>query len=278
MKNLDSLHQSTKEERALLRRAENVAHIAIESSYTHFYKTEAPYLTKTPLPLDTLYSSLAITWCRVISEIAQSFIPRQELLIGAFTFVFDAELCVVHVTPTTCFFIPYSLILCFSDMCASWFSLDCYACISNKKYPGFSLSNMVRACLRRMHDVVEHHNQKDYLLFKMWPSLVKGSILRDIELAPEFLSTITEDIPLELKNTAFFSYETGTIQSPAHAMLCLKMADMWKTMGHPIVNMNMSASNWMKKGMVMKKNLGPAAESISNMFKKEFCRQFYKVH
>lgn len=137
---------------------------------------------------------------------------------------------------------------------------------------------MVRECLTRMQQVVELHQQRAYMLFKMWPSLIIGAILRDIEMAPQFLTTITEDIPIELKATAFYIHETGTICSPTHAMLCLEVADMWKTLGHPIVNMNMSSHYWMTKGMVMKRNLGPAAEAISNIFKKEFCRQYYKVH
>lgn len=49
-------------------------------------------------------------------------------------------------------------------------------------------------------------------------------------------------------------------------------------MGHPIVNMDLNTRNWMKKGMVMKRGLEPAAHTINNMFKKEFCRQFYKSH
>lgn len=174
--------------------------------------------------------------------------------------------------------LPYSLILCFADMCSAWFSLDCYSIISNKKYPGFSLSAEVRHCLRRMALVIESHQQKAYTLFKMWPSLVIGSILRDVELAPEFLTTITEDLTPSLKATEFFRAETCTVQSPTHAMMKLEIAGMWKTMGHPVINMDKSTESWIKKCTVLKRNLEPAAVSISCMFKKEFCRQYYKTH
>lgn len=75
----------------------------------------------------------------------------------------------------------------------------------------------------------------------MWPSLIIGSILRDIENAPDFLSTVTEDVPFDLKATPFYVQATGTIYSPIHAMLSLEIAGMWKTMGHPIIDMNRSA-------------------------------------
>lgn len=152
-------------------------------------------------------------------------------------------------------------------------SVDSYARISDRKYPGYSLSREVRHCLKRMMDVLAHHQQQAYAIFKMWPSLVIGAILRDIEQAPDFISTITDDLSHTLKMTSFFLQETGTIQSPTHAM-----PGLWKTMGHPIVDMNLSASSWMKKGMVMKRELEPAALSINNMFKKEYCRQFNKTH
>lgn len=49
-------------------------------------------------------------------------------------------------------------------------------------------------------------------------------------------------------------------------------------MGHPIVDMEASTSSWISKGMILKKGLEPAAQEINNMFKKEFCRQFFKTH
>lgn len=94
---------------------------------------------------------------------------------------FDSKICFIKVTSRTCFLVPYSLILCFSDMCAAWFSVDCDAAIHNKKYPGHFLLTETRSCLTLMMSLVIHHQQRAYALFKMWPSLVIGSILRDIE-------------------------------------------------------------------------------------------------
>lgn len=112
----------------------------------------------------------------------------------------------------------------------------------------------------------------------MWHSLVIGSIFRDLENSPEFLNTISKDLPRELASTPFFVAETEAITCPMHAMLKLELAGLWKTMGHPIVDIDLSTSCWVSKGMIMKRGLEPAAVAIDNMFKKEFCKQFYKTH
>lgn len=117
-------------------------------------------------------------------------------------------------------------------------------------------------------DLLAGHQQKAYTLFKMWPSLVIGSILRDIEFSPDFLSTITSDLPAYLRHSSFYLAEITTVLSPTHAMLRLELAGLWKTLGHPIVDMDNSTASWMNKGMVLKRGLEPAAQAINNMFKK----------
>lgn len=278
LRNLDSLQQCPKDHLERRRRAEDVAHMAASAAYTHYYKTPAPDLTKKKLPLDTPYARLSLTWTSVISTVAQSFVSRQEVVVGEYKFVFDSDICFVRVSSRTCFLVPYSLILCFSDMSSSWFSVDCYAAIHDKKYPGHSLLGETRRCLETMMQLVREHQQRAYSMFKMWPSLVIGSILRDIEFSPDFLETITEDVDPLLKRTPFFTQETRPVTSPTNAMLRLEVTGLWKTMGHPVINVDASAACWMSKGMVMKRGLEPAARSINNMFKKEFCRQYYKTH
>ncbi|KAJ8729047.1 hypothetical protein PYW07_006743 [Mythimna separata] len=56
------------------------------------------------------------------------------------------------------------------------------------------------------------------------------------------------------------------------------LAELWKTVSHTVVNMDESTKSWFAKGTVLKTGLEPATEQINNMFKKEFCRQFYKLH
>ncbi|CAH0730333.1 unnamed protein product, partial [Brenthis ino] len=112
----------------------------------------------------------------------------------------------------------------------------------------------------------------------MWPSLVIGAILRDLESSPVFLATITADVDPLLLNTAFYHQATGTITGVTHAMMKLELAGLWKVAGHPIINMDASILSWRKKGTVIKPGLQSAARKIYNMFKKEFCRQYYKTH
>lgn len=160
IRNLELLCNDKKEDHDMLRRAERVAHLATQGSYVHFYKTPPALLTFEPFPLDTLYARLAITWNRVVSDVAQSFVSKQEITVGSFTFVFDAELCLVKLTPLTCFLVPYSLILCFADMCAAWFSVDSYAAIHDRKYPGYSLLFETKTCFKRMMDLLSYHQQR----------------------------------------------------------------------------------------------------------------------
>lgn len=129
-----------------------------------------------------------------------------------------------------------------------------------------------------MLSLLASHQQPTYVLLKMWPSLVIGAILRDLESSADFLETITEDLPNSLKITQFYVDEVKIILGPTYAMMRLKLARLWKTMGHPIVDMNASTASWVVKGTVLKRGLEPAAIMINNMFKKEFCRQFYKTH
>lgn len=165
----------TKEEKALMRRAERVSQLTMEASYSRYYKTPPSPIVNRSFPLDTIYASLATTWARVISQVAQSQEPRQEITVGSVRVVFDAELCVVYASAKSCFLIPYSLILCFSDMCAAWFSETSYAALHNDKYPGCSLQKEVGSCLSNMLEFLAQHKQKAYVLLKMWPSLVIGS-------------------------------------------------------------------------------------------------------
>lgn len=164
-------------------------------------------------------------------------------MIGRVKVMFDAELCVVYVNTKTCFLIPYSLILCFSDMCAAWFSVTSYAALHYDNYPGYSLLKEVTSCLNNLRELLAQHYQKAYFLLKMWPSLVIGSILRDLESSAEFIDTITHDLSPMLKSTSFYMAAVSPVTDLTHAMLKLELAGLWKTMGHPIVNMDKSTKS-----------------------------------
>lgn len=112
----------------------------------------------------------------------------------------------------------------------------------------------------------------------MWPSLVIEDILRDLERSPDFLQTITEDVSWYLKQTRLYNTLTGTVTCAQNAMLRLELAGLWKTMGHPVINMDRSTANWCSKGTMMKLGLREPVKNINNIFKKEFCRQYYKTH
>lgn len=74
----------------------------------------------------------------VVGEVSLSFEARQRVQIGNVSVVFDAELCYIKVTKITCYLVPYSLFLCFADMCAAWSSAVLYSYMSDTKYPGES--------------------------------------------------------------------------------------------------------------------------------------------
>ncbi|CAH0730332.1 unnamed protein product, partial [Brenthis ino] len=120
---------------------------AMQEAYRHFYHCEPPPITSSSFPLDTLFSDISSSWARAIHSVAQSPHPRQCIKIGTVEITFDAEICFIRVSPRTCYVVPYTMILCFSDMCAAWFTVDCYCWIHNDKYPGQSLSYKYRTCL-----------------------------------------------------------------------------------------------------------------------------------
>lgn len=98
-------------------------------------------------------------WSTAISEIAQSLSPRQEIVVGSVDLVFEAEICLVKATQRTCFLVPYSLILCFADMCASWFSVDYYSSMTRITQAFSCMQNFVLAlieCCTYSH----HYNRK----------------------------------------------------------------------------------------------------------------------
>lgn len=112
-------------------------------------------------------------------------------------------------------------------------------------------------------EVLREHGQLTYKLCKMWPSLVIGAILRDLEGSPSFLHTITEDVAWSLKRTRLYSTLIGTVTCAQNAMMRLELAGLWKTMGHPVIDMNKSTANWCRKGTTMKLGLRePANKSI----------------
>lgn len=154
MSNLEDLCEQVKEDTELLRRAERIAGLATSISYEHFYKTQSPEITSRAMPVTSLEARLYITFINVISQIAQSFEPRQVVQIGKHEFVFDAEICYLSVNSHFCYVIPYSLFLCLSDMCSSWFSISCYTSIQRWKYPGFDLQDEVKKCMFNMRHLI----------------------------------------------------------------------------------------------------------------------------
>ncbi|CAH0703342.1 unnamed protein product [Spodoptera exigua] len=164
--------------------------------------------------------------------------------------------------------------IAFTTSTPAWFSVMSYPHIHHDKYPGYFLAQKVDRCLLGLRTLLATHGQQSYTLMKIWPSLVIGAILRGLEDSEEFLTTITSNLPHYLKIPLFYTSTTVTVTDPTHAMLKLELTGLWKTMGHPIVNMDNSTRSWFTKGTVLKRGLEPAAEQINNMFKKEFCRQY----
>ncbi|CAG4957208.1 unnamed protein product [Parnassius apollo] len=105
-----------------------------------------------------------------------------------------------------------------------------------------------------MRELMIQTGQQAHTAFKMWPSLVIGSILRDLEDSEEFFNTITADLPIEIKMSSLFTYETHRVLDPTQAMLYLEQIGLWKSMGHPVVDMDSTTSTWIKKGTFYKRH------------------------
>lgn len=54
------------------------------------------------------------------------------------------------------------------------------------------------------------------------------------------------------------------------------MSGLCKIYGHPIVYVRESAREWAKKGMLLKTGLEDMGRTLSNMFKLEFSRNYFR--
>lgn len=114
-----------------------------------------------------------------------------------------------------------------------------------------------------------------YKIFKMWPSLVIASILRDTEQKTKLYETMNAELD-DFKKDPFYRHVTRTICNDIQVQMSLKLSGLWKCFGHPDILMDSSVSTWIKKaGKHFKTNI---PQKLLWAFRLEFCRQYYKSH
>lgn len=173
------------------------------------------------------------------------------------------------------FLITHAHLAGVKDMISGLFNTHTYGYLTEHKYLSYSIYKE----LQTLDNLVRDHSRSDpeglYNLMKAWSSLTIASILRDMEGNPSFMNTLLEGLATQ-RSTPLLQYTTKKIESDEHAMFRLEMSGLCKIYGHSIVYVRESAKEWAKKGMLLKTGLEDMGKTLANMFKLEFCRNYFR--
>lgn len=214
---------------------------------------------------------------RVICDITFTTSFHQDYTLGRWKGQTFGNLHLIWNTPYTCYLITHSHFVGLRDAFNSWFDVLLYSHLCPDKYPGYNLPQEISSVLQAGREVIIGFKTRAYGLLKLWPSLVISSILRDTESKLTFHKALVKEVT-QYHGTKLFEIMTRRIPTNQAAHLALEMSGLWKCFGHPDINMDTSVAAWIRKGAAGKTGLDSAAHAISNAFRLEFCRQYYKTH
>ncbi|QFG01733.1 L protein [Jeremy Point nyavirus] len=175
---------------------------------------------------------------------------------------------------------PYIAALAVAGMASSRYCTLAYARLADYwgKYPSKSLYQKTLEFFRAADHDLSTLGEEIYSVMKCLPSLAIGAVLKHTELKipSSFLETVLEDLPASSKLTALFSTK---ILSTEDAHIRLELSGLWKTMGHPFINVTSSVEELRKKGT--SPAVPTAAEGgrdLAAFFRKYWCSAYYKKH
>ncbi|UZH25300.1 RNA-directed RNA polymerase [Nyavirus gerbillisci] len=173
---------------------------------------------------------------------------------------------------------PYTAVLAVSGMTSSRFSTLLYARLADywEKYPSHSLYQEVLSFYQAADKDLIVFGEDLYAIMKCLPSIAIGAVLKHTELKIEskFLETVIEDLPGDSLLLNLFSRPVISLEE---AHIRLELSGLWKTMGHPFINVESSVDELRKKGT---SPAVPTAEEGGNdlaaFFRKYWCHAFCK--
>lgn len=132
------------------------------------------------------------------------------------------------------------------DLFISWFATMLYAHLNSQKYPSRDLYKEVVALLHAGAQFTRDHPEYMSSVLKTWPSFAIATILRDCEGDPTFYNNIVGDFK-PVATTSFYTLLTRTVRTEADVHMLLELSGLWKSFGHPIINVGESVKAWVEK-------------------------------
>lgn len=161
------------------------------------------------------------------------------------------------------------------DMLSSLFNTYLYSQVAESKYPNYDLYQEVK----KIDDLVKESSSMDpegiYNLLKSWSSITISCIIRDTEGDKSFNDTLKEGLR-QYSGLPLYQHLMRPIEDKEGVHLRLELSGLCKVFGHPIVYVRESARDWATKGSELKLGLEHMGKRLSNMFKVEFCRNYYR--
>ncbi|QDO67017.1 PolB [San Jacinto virus] len=173
---------------------------------------------------------------------------------------------------------PYTALLAVAGMTNARLTSLLYARLADYqfKYPGYSLYQETLAFYRAADEDLKTYGEDIYSILKCMPSMAIGAVLKHTEskINSQFLETVIEDLPAQSRVLQFFTRDILTL---TEAHIRLELSGLWKTMGHPFIEVLKSVNELRKKGTSPAVDTAAAAgEELAAFFKKYWCRAFCK--
>nr|UZH25306.1 RNA-directed RNA polymerase [Nyavirus nyamaniniense] len=174
---------------------------------------------------------------------------------------------------------PYTALLALTGMTDARFTTLLYARVADywRKYPGTSLySECIEFFCKADHDL-EALGEDLYGVLKCLPSISIGAVLKhtEVKLESSFLETVIEDLP----RSALATWMARPVNSLEEAHVRLEVSGLWKTMGHPFINVSSSVAELRARGTSPAvPTAASAGEDLACFFKKYWCRVYCKKH
>ncbi|ACQ94985.1 RNA-dependent RNA polymerase [Nyavirus nyamaniniense] len=174
---------------------------------------------------------------------------------------------------------PYTALLALTGMTDARFTTLLYARVADywKKYPETSLySECIEFFCKADHDL-EVLGEDLYGVLKCLPSISIGAVLKhtEIKLESSFLETVMEDLP----RSSLATWMSRPVTSLEAAHVRLEVSGLWKTMGHPFINVSSSVAELRARGTSPAvPTAAEAGEDLACFFKKYWCKVYCKKH
>ncbi|AHA90827.1 RNA-dependent RNA polymerase [Sierra Nevada virus] len=213
-----------------------------------------------------------------IERVAASEIKEDKMTLNGVDLQLIGDIVILKdkttVTPA-----PYITALAIAGMTNSRFTTLLYARVADywKKYPSISLYQKCSEFFEAADYDLSTLGEDLYGVMKCLPSMAIGAVLKHTEMKLEshFLETVTEDLPASRLRNIFCS----PVLSLEEAHVRLELSGLWKTMGHPFIQIESSILELRAKGT------SPAVptareggEDLANFFKKYWCHSYFKKH